>query len=240
MPFTYEYPRPAVTVDCVVFGFDADDGRLSVLLIQRGEDPFKGHLALPGGFVNVSDDGDQGESVDDAARRELKEETGLNVAHLEQLCTVGTPGRDPRGRVITVAYFALVSDREYSPRAGSDAESAQWVPLDVASNLRLAFDHSDTLAAAVKRLRAKIRYAPIGFSLLPPLFTILQLRRLYESILGTKFDPSVFYKRALNTGLIKPTRKKHRDGLGKPAALFRFDETAYVKALDSDNFHFDL
>ena len=138
MTFTYEYPRPSVTVDCVVFGVghDADPSggeELQVLLVERAAEPFKGCLSLPGGFVNVSDDGDQGEDIDTAAYRELEEETGTKPDHLEQLCTVGTPGRDPRGRVITVAYMALVRSVDHKAVAGSDAKEAAWHSLRTAS-----------------------------------------------------------------------------------------------------------
>jgi len=129
MPFTYDYPRPGLTVDTVILGFDAVDGVLRVLMIRRRNDPFKDHWAIPGGFVHVSDRGRQGETIEAAARRELAEETGIRVAYLEQLYTFGAPGRDPRGRVVSVAYLALVRQSDHTPRAGSDAAEARWFTI---------------------------------------------------------------------------------------------------------------
>src|SRR5947208_6825146 len=148
MPFTYEYPRPALTVDCVVFGFD--EGELKVLLIQRGLAPFKGKWALPGGFVRVD------ETIDDAARRELSEETGLNNVFLEQLYTFGAVDRDPRERVVSVAHYALVKLSEHEARAATDAAKARW--LDISKVPKLAFDHAEVLSVALARLKAKVRY----------------------------------------------------------------------------------
>jgi len=158
--FSYEYPRPAVTVDCVVFTLDLD--KLKVLLIQRDHDPYAGFWAIPGGFV------DESESLEGAARRELEEETGLRIRFLEQLYTFGEVGRDPRGRVITVAYWALVRRPQHRPRAASDARQANWFALRALPSL--AFDHARILEVARDRLRAKVRYQPIGFELLPAKF----------------------------------------------------------------------
>jgi 8-oxo-dGTP diphosphatase len=236
MAHTYKYPRPSVTVDCVVFGYEPAVG-LQVLLIRRKDEPFKGQLALPGGFVNVSDSGGQGEDLEAAARRELREETGVQVAHLEQLYTFGAPGRDPRGRVISVAYLALVRSQDHDARAGSDASAAAWFSV-YAIRGPLAFDHSDVMAMAVERLKAKIRYAPIGFNLLPPEFTLGELRALYEAILNRELDVSNFRKKALATGVLVATKKK-REGDHRPAALYRFDRAAYDKAAVK-GFIFDL
>src|ERR1043165_1601736 len=153
MPHTYRYPRAALTVDCVVFGFD--EGELKVLLIQRGLEPFKGKWALPGGFVRVE------ETLDDAARRELEEEAGLKNVFLEQLYTFGEVERDPRERVVSVAYYALVKLAAHETKAATDAADARWFPLSKIP--RLAFDHADILAAALIRLKGKVRYQPIGF-----------------------------------------------------------------------------
>src|SRR5215475_12043314 len=143
MPHTYQYPRAALTVDCVVFGFD--ESELKVLLIQRGLEPFKGRWALPGGFVRVE------ETLDDAARRELAEETGLKNVFLEQLYTFGAVERDPRERVVSVAYYALVKLSEHDAKAATDAANARWFP--VAKIPKLAFDHAAILAAALLRLK---------------------------------------------------------------------------------------
>src|SRR3954465_9338853 len=164
---SYQYPRPALTVDCVVFGFD--EAELKVLLIERGLEPFAGKWALPGGFVHVD------EALEDAARRELREETGLAGVFLEQLYTFGDNlKRDPRERVVSVAYYALVPLGKHELLAATDARSAAWFP--VAELPSLAFDHDRMVAAAVERLKGKVRYQPIGFELLPAKFTLSQLQ----------------------------------------------------------------
>src|SRR5881394_4631947 len=161
MPFTYQYPRAALTVDCVVFGFDETD--LKVLLIERGLEPFKGKWALPGGFVRVD------ETLDAAARRELEEEAGLKNVFLEQLYTFGALHRDPRERVVSVAYYALVKLSDHRARAATDTADARWFPISKVP--KLAFDHADILETALSRLKGKVRYEPIGFGLLPPKLT---------------------------------------------------------------------
>jgi 8-oxo-dGTP diphosphatase len=249
MPFTYEYPRPSVTVDCVVFGIGYPHPRvapnLEVLLVQRDGEPFKGAWALPGGFVNVSDSDGQGESLDAAAHRELREETGIEVDYLEQLFTFGTPGRDPRGRVISVAYFALVRSKDHVATAGSDAAKAQWFSMTSAlvtgMSSQLAFDHADILKMAVARLQAKVRYAPIGFNLLPPKFTLPELQAIYEAILGRPLDKRNFRRRVLELGVLAEAGTE-ADTPGKPgtaATLYRFDKRAYDKAV-RDGFTFEL
>src|SRR5512142_3328984 len=155
MPHTYQYPRAALTVDCVVFGFD--DAELKVLLIERALEPFKGKWALPGGFVRVD------ETIDDAARSELEEETGLKDVFLEQLYTFGAVERDPRERVVSVAHYALVKLSDHRAKAATDAANDQWFP--VSKLPKLAFDHVDILATALDRLKGKVRYQPIGFEL---------------------------------------------------------------------------
>src|SRR2546426_10228948 len=166
MSLTYRHRRAALTVDCVVFGFD--EGELKVLLIQRALEPFKGKWALPSGFVRVD------ETVDDAARRELGEEAGLRGVFLEQLYTFGAVHRDPRERVVSVAYYALVKLAAFKTRAATDAAEARWFPISKAP--RLAFDHAEILATGLVRLKGKVRYEPIGFELLPPKFTLSQLQ----------------------------------------------------------------
>jgi 8-oxo-dGTP diphosphatase len=234
---TYKYPRPSVTVDCVVFGLNGDRN-LRVLLIRRGGAPFAGALALPGGFVNVSDSGDQGESLEAAALRELKEETGVVPDHLEQLATFGEPKRDPRGRVISVAYVTLVRSTDHEALAGSDAAEAEWVLVADALLQPLAFDHAEILRTAVTRLRGKVRYAPIGLSLIPQHFTLAEFRLVYEAILGRKLDPANFQKKALATGVLAETGQT-RKGQHRPAKLYRFDKRAYDKAV-RDGFTFEL
>src|SRR3954447_14593123 len=150
MPHTYEYPRAALTVDCVVFGFD--EAELKVLLIQRGLAPFKGKWALPGGFVRVE------ETIDEAVRRELSEETGLSNVFLEQLYTFGAVDRDPRERVVSVAYYALVKLSRHAARAATDAANARW--FSVTQVPKVAFDHAEILETAIERLKGKVRYQP--------------------------------------------------------------------------------
>lgn len=231
MNHTYQYPRAALTVDCVVFGFDDGSGALQVLLIRRGIAPFKDHWALPGGFVRVE------ETLDEAARRELAEETNLSTVFLEQLYTFGTVDRDPRERVVSVAYYALTKPADHTTAASTDAAEARWFPVsDVPA---LAFDHATILNAALTRLRGKLRYEPIGFELLPPKFTLTQLQRLYESVLGAEIDKRNFRKKVLSHELLIPLKETHRDGPHRPAQLFRFDPVRYEK-LKKKGFLFEI
>ncbi len=227
--FTYQYPRAALTVDCVVFGYD--EGELKVLLIERGLDPFKGRWALPGGFVRVA------ETLNDAARRELREEAGLKDIFLEQLYTFGTVDRDPRERVVSVAYYALVKLSDHRAKAATDAANAEWFPISRVP--KLAFDHAEILAAALARLKGKVRYQPIGFELLPPKFTLSQLQRLYEAVLETDLDKRNFRKKVLSFGLLVPLKETQMAGRHRPAQLFRFDADKYEK-LKKRGFNFEL
>ncbi|MCP3062755.1 NUDIX hydrolase [Myxococcus sp. K38C18041901] len=229
MSHTYEYPRPALTVDCVVFGLDDDD--LKVLLIQRGVEPFQGRWALPGGFVRMD------ESLDEAARRELEEESGIRPGHLEQLFTFGTPERDPRGRVVTVAYFALVKLSAHTLRAATDAREAAW--FSVWDTPKLAFDHADILNTALLRLKGKVRYQPIGFELLPPKFTLTQLQRLYEIVLERELDKRNFRKKILAMDLLEELDEVEQDVSHRAARLYRFDHKKY-RQLEKAGFNFEL
>ncbi len=229
MPHTYQYPRAALTVDCVVFGYDKSE--LKVLLIQRALEPFKGKWALPGGFVRVE------ETIDDAARRELTEETGLANVFLEQLYTFGSVNRDPRERVVSVAHYALVKLSDHQAKAATDAAEAEWFP--VSKLPRLAFDHADIAATALARLQGKVRYQPVGFELLPPKFTLSELQHLYEAILGTELDKRNFRKKVLGFGLLVALKDKQMVGRHRPAQLFRFDADKYEK-LKKRGFNFEL
>jgi 8-oxo-dGTP diphosphatase len=229
MPFTYEYPRAALTVDCVVFGFD--EAELKVLLIRRGLAPFKGKWALPGGFVRLD------ETVDEAARRELLEETGLKDVFLEQLYTFGTVDRDPRERVVSVAYYALVELVKHPATGATDASEAGWFPA--AQPPALAFDHAKILETGARRLRGKVRYEPIGFELLPEKFTLSRLQHLYEAVLHTEVDKRNFRKKILGMGLLIPLEERVRTGAHRPAQLFRFDARKYA-ALKKRGFNFEL
>jgi 8-oxo-dGTP diphosphatase len=238
MSHTYEYPRPSVTVDCVVFGVADHLKEMHVLLIRRGSDPFQGLWALPGGFVETSDTGNQGESLDEAAQRELSEETGAQVGFLEQLGTYGTPGRDPRGRVISVAYYALVRLEDHPVKGGDDAAEAKWWPIEKALQMYKAFDHDKILKDAWARLQAKVRYAPIGFNLLPPKFSLTELQSLYELILNRTLDKRNFRKRILAMGILKEAGVQ----VGVPhrrATLYRFDSVAYERAV-REGFNFEI
>jgi 8-oxo-dGTP diphosphatase len=227
-----DYPKPSVTVDLVIF--TVVDTVLKVLLIKRKGHPYKGQWALPGGFVDVGDVyEDQGESIDEAAHRELAEETGLpeGSCYLEQLYTFGDPNRDPRMRVISVAYYALISaDKIPLVKAGDDASDAKWFTLDVLGfdrllvSFPLAFDHAAILAAAVERIRGKIDYAPIAFELVPPTFTVPELRAVHEAIKGRAYDPSNFrrrFQRMLTDGVIEEAEGKRHTGR-RPAKVYRF------------------
>jgi 8-oxo-dGTP diphosphatase len=229
MPHTYEYPRAALTVDCVVFGLDEEE--LKVMLIKRALAPSAGKWALPGGFVRVE------ETLDDAARRELEEETGLRNIFLEQLYTFGAVDRDPRERVVSVAYYALVNLGDHNVHAASDASDAAWFGVhDVPS---LAFDHADILHAALERLRGKLRYQPIGFELLPKKFTLSQLQRLYELVLERELDKRNFRKRVLAMDLLVELDEVEQDVAHRAARLYRFDERKY-KRLVKQGFNFEL
>jgi 8-oxo-dGTP diphosphatase len=229
MSHTYQYPRAALTVDCVVFGYDV--GELKVLLIERGLEPFKGRWALPGGFVRVD------ETIDEAARRELEEEAGLKNVFLEQLYTFGAVNRDPRERVVSVAYFALVKLAEFKTKAATDAADARWFPISKVP--KLGFDHADIFAAALNRLKGKVRYQPIGFELLPPKFTLSQLQHLYEGVLGIDLDKRNFRKKVLSFGLLVPLQETQRNGRQRPAQLFRFAGDKYER-LKKRGFNFEL
>jgi 8-oxo-dGTP diphosphatase len=228
MSFTYQYARPALAVDCVVFGLDED---LQVLLIQRDLPPFEGRWALPGGFVRLD------ETLDDAARRELAEETGITRVYLEQLYTFGDLERDPRERVVSVAYYALVKLSDHRVKAATDAREAAW--FSVVDLPRLAFDHDKVLHAALARLKGKVVYQPIGFELLPPRFTLSQLQRMYEVILEKELDKRNFRKKVLSMGLLEETDEVEQDVAHRAARLYRFDKKRYQE-LTKEGFHFEL
>jgi 8-oxo-dGTP diphosphatase len=227
--FTYRYARPALAVDCVVFGLDDED--LKVLLIRRGMEPFLGRWALPGGFVRMD------ETVDEAARRELREEAGIDRAMLEQFHTFGAIDRDPRERVVSVAHYALVKLSDHAVRAATDAREAAWFGVDDLPTL--AFDHDAIVEMAIGKLRMKVTQTPIGFELLPKKFTLTQLQRVYEKVLDREIDKRNFRKKVLATGLLIETDEVEQDVAHRAARLFRFDEKAYRK-LEKEGLAFDL
>jgi 8-oxo-dGTP diphosphatase len=216
-------------VDNVVFG--VDDDALRVLLIRRGLPPFLGQWALPGGFVRLD------ETVADAARRELQEETGLARVYLEQLATFSAIDRDPRERVVSVAHYALVRLSDHRVQAATDARDAAWFAVDDVPGL--AFDHDAILAAARDRLRAKVRYQPIGFELLPTAFTLTRLQRLYEIVLERTIDKRNFRKKVLAMGILEALDRVEQDVAHRAARLYRFDAASYRRRL-RDGVHFNL
>ena len=213
--YCYKYPHPAVTTDCVIFGFDGSE--LQVLLIERGIEPFKGKWAFPGGFLNMD------ETAGEGALRELKEETGLENAYIEQFNTYSEPGRDPRERVITIAHYALVRIQEV--KGGDDAAKAQWFPIDEVP--QLAFDHDKILRDAMRKLRERIHFEPIGFELLPEKFTMRELQILYESILGVKFDRRNFAKKMMHYELLNQLDETVRPTAKRDALLYSFNKDNY-------------
>jgi 8-oxo-dGTP diphosphatase len=205
----------AVTVDLVAL--TVRDDALHVLLVTRGEAPYRGRSALPGGFVRPDED------LADAAARELAEETGVRrlPGHLEQLGTYGSPKRDPRMRVISVAYLALAPELP-DPVAGTDASAAVWTPAKTAASSRLAFDHARILADGIERARAKLEYTALATAFCPPTFTVSRLRRVYQAVWGVELDPRNFHRKVTGTpGLLEDTGEAVADGPGRPATLYR-------------------
>jgi len=207
--FCYEYPRPAVTADICLFTVVDED--LRILLIRRGEEPFKGSWALPGGFLQET------ETLDQCAARELKEETGVDGAHLEAFATFSDPKRDPRYRVVTAAYFALVPAVDHALQSGSDADDAKWHSMAKLPNL--AFDHMDIIRAARHALASKIEREPLVFALLPSRFTLTQVQKVYEAIEGQPIDKRNFRRAILAKGWIDETGAMER-GNRRPAMLY--------------------
>jgi 8-oxo-dGTP diphosphatase len=223
MPEQPDRPEAQVrlTVDLVIFTIR--DEKLQALLIQRAIPPFEGRWALPGGFVLTD------ESLESAARRELEEETGVSDVFLEQLYTFGDPGRDPRARVVTVAYYALIaSDRAL--RAGTDASAARWWPVEAHPDL--AFDHEQILRYALERLRNKLEYTTVGFQLLPRKFTLTQLQRVYEVILDRPLDKRNFRRKIELLGILSPLKEWSREGASRPAQLYTFSAARFEKLKD--------
>lgn len=218
-----------LAVDAVVFGYHAQ--QLQLLLIRRKIPPFEGSWALPGGFVLPD------ESLEQAVSRELREETGLEINYLEQLYTFGEPDRDPRNRVVSVAYFALVNPDQFHVLAATDAAEARWFAADQLP--ALAFDHTDITARALQRLRAKLSYEPIGINLLDIDFRFSDLEKLYESILGRKIDRRNFRRKMLGFGFLSETATLHSGQKGRPGTLFRFDVEQY-RALREKGFLFEI
>lgn len=208
-----------LTVDAVVFGYEA--GVISVLLIKRKYEPFIGKWAIPGGFVL------ENESLEEAVERELAEETGVQINYLEQLYTFGNVDRDPRGRVVSVAYVGLVRPDMFKIMASTDAEEVQWFPVHKLPEL--SFDHQEILHKAFERLKAKITYEPIGFELLDKKFPFSDLEKLYTTLLGREIDRRNFRKKIIGLNVLDELDEKISKGSGRPANLFQFNQKRYFQ-----------
>ncbi len=206
------YERPSVTVDVVIFSLI--ERELNVLLVKRRRWPYEGHWAIPGGFINMD------ESLEQAARRELEEETGVRDIYLEQLYTFGDPRRDPRTRVISVAYFAIIRADRQTLRVSDESTHVSWFPVRRLPGA-LAFDHDHILVTALDRLRSKLEYTTLAFQLLPEVFSILELKQVYEQILGEPLDKGNFYRKIKDARVLDDTGMR-REGRGRPTALYRF------------------
>ncbi len=215
--YTYKYPHPAVTTDSVVFGFDGR--RLHVLLIERGIEPYKGSWALPGGFLRID------ETLEEGARRELEEETGVREVYLEQFHAFSSVRRDPRERVITVAFYALVRKSEYRLIAGDDASNALW--FDLKELPPLAFDHHEIIKMAREHLREVLQTRPIAFKLLDKVFSMPELQAIYEAINGTVYDRRNFARKMTASPFMHAKGVAPEPSSPRPANLYSFDEDAY-------------
>lgn len=221
-----------VAVDAIVFGYSKEEG-VSILLIKRKYDPYKGAWAIPGGFV--LDD----ESLEAAVARELQEETGVEINYLEQLYTFGKPDRDPRKRILSVAYFGLVKSKQFEKlKASTDAADAAW--FNYKKLPRLAFDHKEILKMAIERLRAKIVYQPIGFELLDKKFAFSDLEHLYSTLLDRPIDRRNFKKKVMSLGILDELDEKAKStGAGRPGNLFQFNKSTYNRLL-KEGMHFEI
>lgn len=227
-----DFFKSAFSVDCVIFGFDTNS--LKVLLIKRGEEPMKGRQAIPGDLVYPT------ESLEEAVSRVLSQSVGISNLYMEQVYTFGKVDRHPDGRVITIAYYALVNVRNYKLSAASFAESADWHPVDKAMATQLGFDHNEILKACFEQLKRKVRTAPIGFELLPKKFTLSQLQLLYELILEKELDKRNFRKKILSLGILKQLNEKQRGVAHRPARLFQFDEERYKELKNVGGMDFEV
>lgn len=219
-----------VTVDSVVMTVQEDT--LEVLLIKRKYEPFKSTWALPGGFLETSD-----KSIEDAVARELYEETNVSNVYLEQLFTFGDKGRDPRGRVVTVAYLALIRQEGFELRTSSEASGVAWWPVNKLPEL--AFDHERIISYAHQRLKYKIEYSPAAFKLLPDKFTLRDLQMIYEAVLGRAIDNRNFRKKFLNTGALQELEETTQESSFRPARLYSFSEEEFEKLPDRPIFVFN-
>lgn len=218
-----------LTVDAVVFGYH--QGVISILLVKRKFEPFKGQWALPGGYVLNY------ESLEQAVQRELIEETGVNINYLEQLYTFGTPERDPRGRTVSVAYVGLVQPSVYTLSASTDAEEVQW--FNMKELPQLSFDHNVIIQKAIQRIQNKITYEPVGFELLDPKFPFSDLEKLYATVLGRPIDRRNFRKKMMSLKVLDELDEKSSKGAGRPANLYKFNKEKYF-ILKTEGIIFDI
>ena len=219
-----------LTVDAVIFGYVEND--LKILLIKRMYEPFENHWALPGGYVK------EDESIDDAVEREVSEETGIESLYLEQLYTFGTPERDPRGRIVSIAYYGLVKPSDYNIQASTDAKEAEWFSVDNIPN-DLAFDHLEIIQTALIRLKGKVSYMPIGFELLPEKFPFSSIQNLYETVLDQEFDRRNFSKKFHKLDILDKLDEKQTNVKNRPGNLYKFNKDKYNKKL-KDGFYFEV
>lgn len=221
-----------IAVDAVVFGYTKETG-VSLLLIKRKYDPFKGDWALPGGFVKDE------ETLENAVERELYEETSIEINYLEQLFTFGKPDRDPRKRVISVAYFGLINSSQYKTfNAKTDAEEAEW--FNIKELPSLGFDHKEIIKTAIRRLRSKIIYQPIGFELLDNKFPFSDLEKLYTKLLDRPIDRRKFKKKIMSLGILDEfDEKEHAKDVGRTGKLYKFNHENYQKLIEKGT-HFDI
>jgi 8-oxo-dGTP diphosphatase len=219
-----------VSVDAVVFGYDQEQG-ISVLLIKRRNEPFQKMWALPGGLV-LND-----ESLDEAVNRELKEEAGIDVNYLEQLYTFGSPDRDPRNHAISISYFGLVRPQDFQLVAHTDAEDVAW--FNIKKLPKLAFDHKKIIDTAIKRLRGKITYEPVGFELLEKEFPFSDLEKLYQTLLDQEIDRRNFKKKIISLGILEELDETIQRKAGRPARLFKFNKKKYFE-LKEKGYNFDI
>jgi 8-oxo-dGTP diphosphatase len=227
--YNYSYERPALATDCVIFGFD--HGKLKLLVTQRETNPFQDQWALPGGFVFIN------ETTTECATRILAEKVGLKNVFIEQLYTFSALDRDPRERIVTVAYFALVNTSQFQLVAGRDTIKAEWFELTELPNL--AFDHQEIVNLAIQRIKGKVSYQPIGFELLNEKFTLAELQNVYEAILNITIDKRNFRKKLLAMNLLVALEEKETNVARKPGRYYKFDKKEYLK-LTKSGFHFDL
>jgi len=229
MPFNYDQFKSAFSVDSIIFAFD--NKQLQVLLIKRAEEPFINSWALPGALVNIN------ENLRDAPIRSLKELTGLDNVFLEQVFTFGKVDRHPEGRVITVAYYALINKNDVTPAPASFAQEVAWHNIDTLP--QLAFDHSDIMKVCLRRLRESVRTRPIGFELLPEIFTLSDVQDLYEAILDKELDKRNFRKKILSLNILEDCMQYQKNVAHRPAKLFKFDIEQYEEA-KAKGFNFEI